>query len=199
MKKIGQGWQYTTYDLNNGRVLKKFHSWPKAYFVILREIFPFKNDSFFKIPSFIKEVKDRADDSFELLKRKNIPQEWMANPKFVSKYNFEQDKVIPLHKAFENLNTVEINKIIDLFIEFNLNLLNIGVIDKGFNITKNYGLNNDGQIVLIDIGELFDDKDYINNKIKSRGWEKSYVGGCIKDEEARQYFIKEMDKNFYKE
>ena len=57
MKKIGQGWQYTTYDLENGRVLKKFHSWSKAYCVMLRDIFPFNNDSLFEIPSFIKDVK----------------------------------------------------------------------------------------------------------------------------------------------
>lgn len=196
MKKIGQGWQYTTYDLGNGRVLKKFHSWPKAYFVILRDIFPFNKDSFFEIPSFIKDAKGKADKSFEILKRVNIPQEWMANPRFINKYDFEQDKVIPLHEVFKNLDSEGIKKIIDLFIEFNLNLLNLGVIDKGFNITKNYGINNEGQVVLIDIGELFDDKELINKQFKDRGWYHSYVGGCIKDEEAREYFISEMDRNF---
>lgn len=196
MKKIGQGWQYTTYDLGNGRVLKKFHSWPKAYFVILRDIFPFNKDSFFEIPSFIKDVKGKADKSFEILKRVDIPQEWMANPKFISKYNFEQDKVIPLHDVFKNSNTEEVKKIIDLFIEFNLKLLNLGVIDKGFNITKNYGIDDKGQIVLIDIGELFDDKELIIQQIKDRGWTHSYVAGCIQDKEVQEYFISEMDRNF---
>ncbi|MFA6514787.1 MAG: hypothetical protein WCT42_00790 [Candidatus Paceibacterota bacterium] len=139
MKKIGQGWQYTTYDLGNGRVLKKFHSWSKAYFVMLRDIFPFNKDSSFKIPSFIK---------------------------------------------------------IDKFIEFNLKLLNLGVIDKGFNITKNYGIDHKGQIVLIDIGELFDDKELINKQFKNRVWTHSYVGGCIQNKEAQEYFISEMDRNF---
>lgn len=196
MKKIGQGWQYTTYDLGNGRVLKKFHSWTKAYFVILREIFPFNNDSFFEIPSFIKDVKRKTDESFEILKRVNIPQEWMANPKFINKYDFEQDKVQPLHKVFEELDSEGIKKIIDKFIEFNLKLLNLGVIDKGFNITKNYGINNNGEIVLIDIGELFDDKELITKQINNRGWVKSYVAGCIQDKEAQEYFISEMNRNF---
>ena len=196
MKKIGQGWQYTTYDLGNGRVLKKFHSWPKAYFVILKEIFPFNKDSLFEIPSFIKDVKRKADESFEVLKRVNVPQEWMANPRFINKYDFEQDKVKPLHEVFKNLDTNNIKKIIDQFIEFNLKLLNLGVIDKGFNITKNYGINNNGEIVLIDIGELFDDKELIRKQLRDRGWTHSYVGGCIKDKEAQDYFISEMDRNF---
>ncbi len=197
MKKIGQGWQYTTYDLGNGRVLKKFHSWMKAYFVIFIDAFPFNRDSLYDIPSFIKTVKDSMDDSLELMKRKNIPKEWIANPKFVNKYDFEQDKVTPLHEVFKNSNTEEGKKIVDLFIEFSLKLLDFGIVAKGFNITKNYGLNNNGQIVLIDIGELFDDREYINNKLKSRGWEKSYIGGCIQDREVREYFISEMDKNFH--
>ena len=121
----------------------------------------------------------------------------MANPKFISKYNFEQDKVTPLHDIFKISNTEKAKNIIDLFIEFNLKLLNIGVIDKGFNITKNYGLDSNEQIVLIDIGELFDDKKLINKQLEERGWIKSYVGGCIVDEEAREYFIQEMDKSFY--
>lgn len=196
MKKIGQGWQYAVYDLENGKVLKKFHSWTRAYFVIFRQIFPFNKDSFFEIPSFVKDLKRKADVSFKILKKINIPPEWMGNPRFINKYDFEQDKVVPLHDAFEDLDTNGIKKIIDQFIEFNLKLLKLGVIDKSFNITKNYGINNEGEIVLIDIGELFDDKELISKQLKDRGWTHSYVGGCIKDKEAQEYFISEMDKNF---
>lgn len=196
MKKIGQGWQYTVYDLNNGKVFKKFHSWTRAYFVIFKEIFPFKEDSFFDIPSFIKDMKRKADESFKILQRANIPPEWMANPVFKNKYDFEQDKVIPLHDVFEKLNTDEIRNIIDQFIGLNKKFMNIGVIDKSFNITRNYGINNKNEIVLIDIGELFDKKELIDKQIKNRVWNKSYVSGRIKDKETREYFIKEMDKNF---
>ncbi len=66
MKKIGQGWQYTVYDLGNGKVLKKFHSWPKAYLVIFKKIFPFKNDSFFIIPKYIKDMREKADVTLEI-------------------------------------------------------------------------------------------------------------------------------------
>lgn len=196
MKKIGQGWQYTVYDLGNGRVLKKFHSWIRAYFVIFREIFPFNNDSFFEIPSFIKDVKRKADESFEILKRVNVPQEWLANPKFINKYDFEQDKVTPLHDVFDDLDTDGIKKIIDQFIELNKKLMSLNFIDKSFNITRNYGLNNNSEVVLIDIGELFDKQELIDKQIKNRVWDKNYVSERIKNMEAREYFINEMNKNF---
>lgn len=196
MKKIGQGWQYTVYDLGNGKVLKKFHSLIKAYFVIFREIFPFENDSFFNIPSFVRSMKRKAIVSFEILKKYNVPPELLANPILKNNYNYEQDKVVPLHEVFININTNEIKKIVDQFIELNKKLMSIGFIDKSFNFTKNYGLNNKGEVVLIDIGELLDDKDLINKQIKNRVWDKSYISGMIKNNEAREYFINEMDKNF---
>ena len=197
MKRIGNGWQYAVYDLGNGRVLKKFHSWGRACFFIIKDIFPFNKDSLFKIPGFIRGVKEKAEDSFVILKSGIIPSEWIANPKFVNEYDFEQDKVIPLHDLFENLNTEEIKKVIDEFIVFNKKMLDLGVIDKGFNITRNYGVNSKGEIVLIDIGELFNDKEMIEKQLRSRAWDKSYVSGRIKDKEAEKYFVEQMDKNFW--
>ena len=196
MKKIGQGWQYTVYDLENGKVLKKFHPKVKAYFIILKEIFPFKNDSFFKISSFVKSMRRKAAASFEILKKYDIPSELLANPILKDNYNYEQDKVLALHEAFVHLNTNEIKKIIDQFVKLNKKLMNLGFIDKSFNFTKNYGLNARGEIVLIDIGELIDNEELINKQIKNRVWTKSYISGRIKNKEARGYFINEMDKNF---
>jgi hypothetical protein len=196
MKKIGEGWQYSVYDLNNGRVLKKFHNPIKSYWVILKTIFPFKDDPLMIIPDFSRSMKKKALASFEALKRKDIPKEWLGNPKFLNSLDFEQDKVEPLHKIFSNSDTSEIKKIIDKFIIFNKQLLERGIIDKSFNITKNYGLNNNAEIVLIDIGELFDQPEKIKEQLLSRAWDKKYVAGCIQDESARAYFVQKMNENF---
>lgn len=196
MKKIGNGWQYDVYDLGNGRVLKKFHSPIKSYWVILKAIFPFKEYSLLKVPSFSRGMKRTALLSFEVLKRNNISDDWIGNPKFLNALDFEQDKVTPIHDVFLNADTLSIKNIIDKFVDFNKQLLKSGIIDKSFNITKNYGLNARGEIILIDIGELFDDSERIDKQRKERAWSKNYVAECIKDEEARNYFITEMDKNF---
>lgn len=196
MKKIGEGWQYSVYDLGNGRVLKKYHSPFKSYWVILKNIFPFKNDSIFKIPIFSKSVKRKAAASFTILKQGKIPPAWIGNPRLLTGLNYEQDKEQPLHDVFEEMNTAEIKKTIDKFVIFNKRLLDIGIIDKSFNITKNFGLNKNDEIILIDIGELFDNPERIKNQLLDRAWDKDYVAGCIKDLEAQKYFIQKMDENF---
>ncbi len=197
MKQIGQGWQYTVYDLGNGRVLKKFHSWLRSYLVILKDIFPFKNDSLSDIPGFIRDMKSKLDNSLRILRRTDIPQQWFANPHFISPYDFEQDKVVPLHEAFRTADSTRQKAIIDQFMHFNVRLLEHGIIDKSFNITKNYGLDKKGEIALIDIGELYDDPVKIAEQIRNRIWRKDYIAGCIGDPDTRAYFIEQMEKHFH--
>ena len=141
MKKIGEGWQYSVYDLGNGRVLKRFHSFFRSYWVILKTIFPFKDDSIMMIPDFSRSMKRKALISFEILKHRNIPSGWLGNPRFINELDFEQDKAKPLHDVFTDSDTAMIKQIIDKFVVFNRQLMERGVIDKSFNITKNYGLN----------------------------------------------------------
>ncbi len=196
MKKLGEGWQYTAYDLGNGRVLKEFHSLPKTYWVILKDILYFRADSLAKLPSYARNSKIKATASLRILQENRIPANWIGNPKFVGGLDYEQDKAQPLHDVFEDADTASSKSVIDKFIIFNKQLLELGIIDKSFNITKNYGLDGGREIIMIDIGELFDDPVRIKKQITDRAWDRNYVSGCIKDKEAREYFIKEMDKNF---
>lgn len=196
MNKVGEGWQYSVYDTGNGRVLKRFHSWPKAFWVIFKNIFPFRKDSPWEIPKFINRMREKALESFRVLERRNIPREWVGNPKFLSGVDFEQDKVRPLHEVLKNVDVKEGRVIVDKFIEFNKKLIDLGVIDKSFNITKNYGLSRGDRVVLTDLGELFDDLVLIERKRKEKIWLRYYVIENIKNKEVREYFINEMNKNF---
>ncbi len=197
MKKIGEGWQYAVYDIGSGRVLKKFHSRIGGYWVILKTIFPFNNDSLWVIPRYFADMEKKALESFAVLRRNQVPDSWIGHPKFLNTYDFEQDKVRPLHEVFESLATAEIKRLIDKFIAFNQKLLERGIIDKSFNITKNYGLSAEGEIVLIDIGELSDDPIFIKTQLNKPAWAEYYVADCIKDTQARTYFLSEMKKYFY--
>jgi len=197
MKKIGEGWQYSVYDLGNGRVFKKFHSTAKSYWVTLKSVFPFRDDPITEVPSFVRSAKTKALASFETLKNINVPASWLGNPKFLDGLNYEQDLALPLHNIFDNSDTTSIKIIIDKFIVFNKRLLSEhGIIDKSFNITKNFGLDTQGNIILIDLGEIFDNPERIKKQFMDRAWDKKYVAGEIKNKEAREYFIKKMDETF---
>jgi hypothetical protein len=196
MKKIGEGWQYSVYDLNNGRVLKKFHGPIRSNWVILKTIFPFRHDRLMLIPDFSRSMKKKALVSFEIIRKRNISAEWIGNPKFLNPLDFEQDKARPLHEVFANSDTETIKAYVDQFIVFNKKLLEAGIIDKSFNITKNFGLNARNEIILIDIGELLEDPEKIKAHKQARVWNKDYVAGCIKNEVARDYFVQRMDENF---
>ena len=196
MKSIGEGWQYTVYDIGNGRVLKKYHSIIKSYWVIAKTIFPFNVDPFWKIPFFSWEMKKKALSSFRIIEKREIPLKLIGNPYFLNDLDFEQDKVKPLHDVFDSSNIDDMEEAIEKFIELNKRFLSLGVIDKSFNITKNYGLTVDNKIILVDIAELLDDPIKIKKQITKKAWEANYVAGCIKSEGMRKYFIDQMDKNF---
>ena len=195
MKKIGVGWQYTTYDLKNGRVLKKFHSLPRAYWVITKDVLTSKWHRLSAVPGFVMNMKLKALESFRALKKCNVPIELIGHPRFINSLDYEQDKATVLGEIFGSVSIRGQKKLVDDFVEFNLHLLGYGVIDKSFNITKNFG-RNDNQIILIDIGELPDDTEIIARQIQNRPWTKEYVTSGLKESEVREYFIAEMDKAF---
>ncbi|OGF83341.1 hypothetical protein A3B18_02025 [Candidatus Giovannonibacteria bacterium RIFCSPLOWO2_01_FULL_46_13] len=194
MKKLGEGWQYSVYNLGNGRVLKKYHHWLSSAWVMFKDLLNEKEHSIFEIPSFIVDLDGKAKESIKIIGRRTIPMSWLGNPKFLNDLDYEQDKVIPLHAVFESSTTAQINEIIDVVLDFNKELLARGVIDKSFNITKNYGLDKKSKIVLIDFGELYDEPANIRKQLTKKIWHKSYVGGYIKDLDARKYFLEKMDE-----
>jgi hypothetical protein len=195
MRKIGRGWQYTTYDLGNGRVLKKYNSKLVAYPVMLRDCFPFLKNPIWKLPGYYRGCKETAVDSMRKISTTTVAPWMMGNPKVLNVLDYEQDKITTLH----DLDTIEIGqvkKVIDDFVEINKVLVDRNLIDKSFNITKNFGLDSTGRVILMDLGELYSSTAAIDKQRKERAWSKHYVVGPIKNTQIRSYFIEQMDKNF---
>lgn len=196
MKKIGRGWQYTTYDLGNGRVLKKYNSKFIGYVHIFLECFPFNKEPIWKIPRYYRGCKNTALDSIRKISISSIIPEWMmGNPKILNSLDYEQDKLIPIHDYFKNCDLEKGKKVIDLFIEFNKILVENSLIDKSFNVGKNFALDKDGRVVLMDLGELYSSPVSIQKQIKNRAWAKEYVLKPI-PKNLRSYFVEKMDIAF---
>jgi len=196
MKKIGRGWQYTTYDKGNGRVLKKYNTRFQSYSIMMKQNFPFWSYPIWKLSKYYNGCKNTALSSIQKIKKTKMNLSIFGNPTILNELDYEQDKVVPLHIYFKKINNIEGKLIIDKFVKFNKMLLENKLIDKSFLIGKNYGINNDGEIVLIDIGELYSSEESIKKQIQKRPWEHPYVTSTIPDKELREYFILQMNNNF---
>jgi hypothetical protein len=120
----------------------------------------------------------------------------MGNPRVLNTLDYEQDKLAPLHDVVRKADTVEGKNLVDKFVDFNKVLVERGLIDKSFNITKNFGLDSQGRVVLMDLGELYSSREAIEAQRSKRMWASHYVVKFIENEEVRNYYIGQMDKNF---
>lgn len=195
MKRLGRGWQYTVYDLGNGRVLKKYNSTLWAYLIPLRDCFPYIRHPLWKIPSYVRGCKETAQTSLLKVSQGRIEARFMGNPVLKGGLDYEQDKVEPLQDYFRRASVKESKDAIDSFVRLNYLLLEKGMIDKSFNICKNFGKNNNGEIIIIDLGELYSSEAAIRRQREKRAWAMPYVLYSL-PKEVRVYFIEQMDKNF---
>lgn len=192
---VGKAWQYTVYDLRNGRVYKKFNSYDESFKIILRDWW----FVFWKTPSLVKEMKDSAIKSLDFLENfLGQHPEYKAlfgNFERIGELDIEQDKVVPLKIYFKNHLTEENKIFIDKFVELCRIFFKFGFMDKALKVGENFGINKDGQVILMDIGEIWFDKDSVKKQIKNRVWTSWWWMRCV-PRELREYYIREMDKVF---
>jgi hypothetical protein len=196
MKVLGRGWQYTTYDLGNGRVFKKYNSAPLAYVIIFFAFLRWGNPKPWNIPKRHSLCKNDARASFAKI-REGILEPWMTgNPKLLDTLDYEQDTLKPLHALFKTITVDEGKKLIDKFVALNTVLLTKRIIDKSFKIGANFGLDREGRVVLMDLGELYSDENIIEERRRKRVWDSPYLVRGIPNKELREYYIEQMDRNF---
>lgn len=196
MKVLGRGWQYTAYDLGNGRVLKKYNSTPLAYLIIFLAFLRWGNPKPWNVPKRHRQCREDAKKSLAKV-REGILEPWMmGNPKILEGLNYEQDKLQPLHKVLGQIPVFEGKKLIDNFVAFNSMLLEKKLIDKSFKIGVNFGLDVQDRVVLMDIGELYSNEQAIEERRKKRVWDSPYLVRAIPNKELREYYIKQMDTHF---
>lgn len=199
MKKIGRGWQYAAYDLENGRVLKKALNWFQAFKAIWEDIYPFPHKNHLKISSWICASRRKLGISLKLIKERGVDYKLIGNPKFLNRFDYEQDKVFSFKEYLANCSVGEGRKVIDDFIIFTREFLDkYNLIDKSFNIANNHGIDRDGNIIMLDFGELFGEEPRIKEQIENHVWDKIYIIRHLPEGDIREYFISAMNKEFLK-
>ena len=193
MKKIASGLQYHVYDLGNGKVLKKETS--KVY--KLFKLISWTPYLIFKPNQLVREINNSTKSTqkcFNKLKNSNVDFTILGNPKFEDKkykYIYTQDKVKILSSKVSCSE-------IDLYIESIFDNWKNGFCDEIFNFSKNSGIDKNGKVILIDLGELVFSKDEVLELIKIKRWLKSYSYFWI-SRDVKKYYVSHMEKNITKE
>lgn len=195
MELIGKGWQYTVYDLGNGRVLKKCNSTIGAFFIMLYDSFPYIHHPIWDMPRLRQEAKKAVYSSISNIKYVKLEAWMLANPIIHEDFSYEQDLVMPLSTYLNHSSEVEGKTIIDDFANFSVMLVKHSCIDKRFDIGNNFGIDALGRIVLIDLGELCCDIESVHSQIQLRAWKSHSVLSGV-PRRFRTYFIKAMDEKF---
>ena len=195
MRFIGRGWQYTVYSIGNGKVLKKYNTRLQAYTIMLRQNFPYISYPIWKFPKYHSTCKANALNSIGKIKETKLDLALFGNPKIINELDYEQDEVVPLHVYFKGLSLEAGKSVIDKFVRFNLFLSQNRLIDKSFLIGKNYAINTKGEVILIDIGELYSTDESIAKQIALKPWDHEYVTSTI-PAKFREYFVRQMNTHF---
>jgi len=192
MKKIGQGWQYTVYDIGDKRVRKVFNTHLQAYSIFFRECFPYIDFPLWNFSKLRSGLKEKAKISIAWVKNTNLEPSLFGHPKILNETDYEQDLVIPLDHYLLNVTPEKGREIINEFIALNKFFIKNNVIDKSFLIGKNYGIDHKQKVILTDIGELFIDKEKVNAQVALQPWDHPYVTSTL-PQHLRQYFVDEMN------
>ncbi len=194
-QRVGKGWQYTVYDLGNGRVYKKFNTKLEAYRIMLKD----RWYVFWRLPGYFKEMKKNVKKSFQFLEGNKMDSKLLGNFKRRKGLDYEQDKVIPLQdycKTFSGDSKKKCKVVVDKFIKLvDTFYSDYGFIDKAMKFGKNFGIDNNGQVILIDIGEIWFELKSIKKRVEKRTWSNAdNMEGVPKY--LREYYIQGLDKIF---
>jgi len=185
-KLIGTGYFYNVYEHSPHRVVKR----TRGLWNILQT----------KRPKHIVEVLKQnkvARKNTKIVKSKldSLPGDIFGNPKFISRYDYIQDKVAPLHKYMEVHSLEENKKMIDRYFEIIMMLMEYGIHDHVYKFKDGYGVNNEGNLIYVDFNEIYTSKDKVLRLIRNREWEKEMQLTKLPKGELKEYINKSYEKN----
>jgi hypothetical protein len=194
MKFIGRGWQYSVYDLENGRVFKTRNLRIVAYWYM----FCSGELRVWKFPRYYKSADSNIRDSFRKIKETHLDMKLFGNPNILENgLDYEQDYIESIANYLHRVSFEEGKEIVDRFIKCAKFFVGHRLMDKSFNMGTNFGICPNGEIALIDIGELYSKPENIQKQIDMRIWQEPYILRPI-PEKIRPYFFEQMEKHFIK-
>jgi len=145
-----------------------------------------------KIEELNKRVTDMQvgwSEGLKIISKVKIPLKMLGYPEFLKEGKIKQRRVCVLEQVWndlvENKKTDEMKKLVDKTLKFVIELWKYGIHEKTGKIGYEFGLMGKN-IILIDFGEICNDKNIAEKQITKKYWEKSINKHCRK--EVSDYF-----------
>jgi len=188
---IDSGWQFRVYD--RGSHVEKV---PRNRLSVLSSILDFRPLLVFR-PLKLKDKLDRLiDDRKEGLRRVesgSFPDELVADTK-IENGNLVQKKVTMVKNAIEEADAERGRELIDMYIEHMKQSWKHGFSESSFNFTINHGIDEEGRMVLVDIGELNYSKSEVREQIENQKWLEQSIYRDFLPQNLRKYFKNKMNE-----
>jgi hypothetical protein len=186
MQKIGEGYFYNVFDIGNQRVFKKGKKFidiaknvrgnSKNFFV---QTFVKASWHFFSCFHATKKIQKKVTKYPNLLGV-------FGNPNFLSCVNYEQDKITPLMDYFASHNEDENKIMVDKYVSLIETLLEYGIHDYVYKFKNSYGINKEGNLIMVDFNEVTFSKSRTIQFVIENQWEneaqfRKYENGNLKE------------------
>ena len=171
IKEIGKGLRSGGWQANIEYFKDYVIKTPKTEEEIRKKISPYyeSREGSKKVEGKIKKLKNDWNNSMEFVKAGKLPLKLLAFPEFLENGKIKQKRVEMLFEKFENLMSEnkfdDAKRLVDRVIDFIINLWKYGIQELTLKFYSEMGLL-DGEIVLVDLGELTDDKNEVKRIIQ---------------------------------
>lgn len=186
LKFIDQGVQYKVYEVGDNKV-KKVPQSRKDTESIYLNWGEDKKTAKAKAEVAIQDRELGEKKVKELIHKYPGLAPWLANPRFEADGSHTQDKVNVIYNLFKGMETDEAKDLIDDYLDTIMSLWTYGLSDKVFNFSINFGVDDVGDVVMIDFGEIDTDKAKVIEAIKNKKWTESWAVRNLPDE-LRHHF-----------
>ncbi|MFA4887120.1 MAG: hypothetical protein WC595_02825 [Candidatus Nanoarchaeia archaeon] len=195
MKEYKEGWQCFV-EIEGNKVIKRLKTKEEVSKKV-KEYLMFKN-SLELLEERTEKVYSAIKNSLEVVKESGIPKVYLANAE-INNNIIKQDKVVPIGDKISGLlnenRREEAEKLIITLASFILELWRYKIHEYNYKFYSNYGLDNNGNIVLIDFLEITNDKEKVRRHIISKKWDNPERYLHKIDIEIANLFVRILNKN----
>jgi hypothetical protein len=174
MREIARGAQFKTFE-DGDRVRKIPLSPAESEEVVRSWHYPYETPAEELATDYIGRARISCRGIERILTENPTLAPHLCNPIFEPNGGYNQDRVTTLQDKLVDATDAEAGRLVEDYIGQILFFWGYGFSEMTFNPLSNNGIDANGKVVLIDLGELYFDKEDVRRIVLGRSWRKSWT------------------------